>query len=440
MVVRTPTATPPPEPWIHNYLRVRVDSPEDVRRLRAIGEVDGLRIVPSLDSRGRLRPFSWRWPFRVGVVAGPVTEEWLNTVKLTQYYPPLFDAEVFDAARSYDIGILSATELSSLPDDVAQRLGESACVIVVGDGPVEQHLTELDRRIEPAIAIAVDGRPSQWWIAFFEEMAHNVPVDAAVESIIDRGVDALIAGPRFGMDITAAARWFAAVGPDFPQLSPLVDELTDWDWGHESGGAMEVAVEARSVRTQGGDPVAFVPALPMAPPLDEEAEEVPKVEKPPEPRRLVARVYDGDTVVESILPPKRALKFGVRVAIPERGDVGADKPAPSLPGTGPTVKLKVVVRSDVWEQQPPPKTISISRQNLSKPSTWVVFPFTTPDEDDVVSIEIRLSYKGKRLQQATYESAVRAEPFPGERPTLDDVRVVRSRRAHRRTATGRRHS
>ena len=165
MVVRTPTATPPPEPWIHNYLRVRVDSPEDVRRLRAIGEVDGLRIVPSLDSRGRLRPFSWRWPFRVGVVAGPVTEEWLNTVKLTQYYPPLFDAEVFDAARSYDIGILSATELSSLPDDVAQRLGESACVIVVGDGPVEQHLTELDRRIEPAIAIAVDGPPSQWWIA-----------------------------------------------------------------------------------------------------------------------------------------------------------------------------------------------------------------------------------------------------------------------------------
>ena len=239
-----PPLLPPPEPWIHNYLRVRVDSPEDVRRLRAIGEVDGLRIVPSLDSRGRLRPFSWRWPFRVGVVAGPVTEEWLNTVKLTQYYPPLFDAEVFDAARSYDIGILSATELSSLPDDVAQRLGESACVIVVGDGPVEQHLTELDRRIEPAIAIAVDGPPSQWWIAFFEEMAHNVPVDAAVESIIDRGVDALIAGPRFGMDITAAARWFAAVGPDFPQLSPLVDELTDWDWGHESGGAMEVAVEA----------------------------------------------------------------------------------------------------------------------------------------------------------------------------------------------------
>ena len=227
-------------------------------------------------------------------------------------------------------------------------------------------------------------------------MAHNVPVDAAVESIIDRGVDALIAGPRFGMDITAAARWFAAVGPDFPQLSPLVDELTDWDWGHESGGAMEVAVEARSVRTQGGDPVAFVPALPMAPPLDEEAEEVPKVEKPPEPRRLVARVYDGDTVVESILPPKRALKFAVRVAIPERGDVGADKTGPVAPGAqGPTVKLEVVVRSDVWEQQPPSQTISISREKLSKPSTWAVFPFTTPDEDDVVSIEIRLLYKGK---------------------------------------------
>ena len=44
-------ALPPLDRGMRDYLRVRVDSPQDVRRLRAIGEVDGLMIVPSLDSR-----------------------------------------------------------------------------------------------------------------------------------------------------------------------------------------------------------------------------------------------------------------------------------------------------------------------------------------------------------------------------------------------------
>ena len=49
-------ALPPLDRGMRHYLRVRVDSPQDVRRLRAIGEVDGLMIVPSLDSRGRHAP------------------------------------------------------------------------------------------------------------------------------------------------------------------------------------------------------------------------------------------------------------------------------------------------------------------------------------------------------------------------------------------------
>ena len=101
-------------------------------------------------------------------------------------------------------------------------------MIVVGDGPVEQHLTELDGRIEPAIAIAVAGPPDRWWRTFFEVMSHDVPIDAAVESIVRiDGVDALIAGPRYGMDITASAHWFAAVAPDFPELAPLLDEFAE---------------------------------------------------------------------------------------------------------------------------------------------------------------------------------------------------------------------
>jgi hypothetical protein len=396
------------------YLRVRVDSPQDVGRLRAIGEVDGLIIVPSLDSRGRMRPLWWRWPFRVGVVPGPLADEWLATVRTTSHYEYVFDAELFDAAGTYDIAIVSATELSRLPADVERRLGEAACVIVAGDGPVEELLIELDRRIEPSIAVAVAAPPAQWWRTFFHTLSHDVPIDAAVETIVrEKGVNALIAGPRYGMDITAAAHWFAAVAPAFPELAPSLDAYAKWDWRREGGGTTEETDKVRDERKRGGDPVAFVRPPAMAAPEKE------KIEKPSKPRRLVARVLDGTTVVKSILPPQRALKLAIRVAIPERADVAADEPAPALPpGPGPTVELEVVVRGDVWKQQPASQKISISREKLSQPSNWVVFPFTTPDDGDLVSIEIRLLYQGKPLQAATYVSPVRAFALPGERPTL----------------------
>ena len=392
-------ALPPLDRGESFYLRVRVDSPQDVRRLRAIGEVDGLMIVPSLDSRGRMRPLRWRWPFRVGVVAGPLADSWLATVQNTSHHGYVFDAEPFDAGAAYDIAIVSATGLPSLRADVADRLGEAACVIVAGDGPAEQHLMTLDGRIEPAIAIAVAAPPDRWWRTFFHEMSHDVPIDAAVETIVrEEGVDALIAGPRYGMDITAAARWFAAVAPGYPQLAPLLDRFAGWNWLSEGGGTRQETDEVRIVRAQGYDPVAIVTS---------------------QPRRLVARVLNGDTVVKSILPPRQALRFAVRVAIPEDGDTAADQPFPPLPAApGPTVELEVVVCADVWEQQPPSQKISISREQLSQPSTWAVFPFTTPDTGAVVSIEILLFYQGKPLQAATYVSPVRTGALPGERPTL----------------------
>jgi hypothetical protein len=326
----------------------------------------------------------------------------------------VFDAELFDAAGTYDIAIVSATELSRLPADVERRLGEAACVIVAGDGPVEELLMELERRIEPSIAIAVAAPPAQWWRTFFHELSHDVPIDAAVATIVrEEGVNALLAGPRSGMDITAAARWFAAVAPAFPALAPSLDTYATWDWRYESGGTRRETDEVRAERARGGDPVAFVVPEPAFAAIGE------KVEKPSKPRRLVARVWDGKTVVKSILPPQRALKLAIRVAIPKRGDVAADEPAPALPAApGPTAELQVVVTGDVWKQQPAPQQISISRENLSQPSTWVVFPFTTPDDGDVVSIEIRLLYQGKPLQAATYVSPVRAFALPGERPTL----------------------
>jgi hypothetical protein len=434
---------PPLDRGIRRYLRVRVDSAQDARRLRQLGSIDGLIIVPSLESRGSMRSFTWRWPFRVGVVKGPLADAWLHAVRDTSHYGYVFDAELFDADATYDIAIVSSGGLLTLSGNVVSSLGRTACVVVAADGPVEGRLMELEGRIEPSIAVAVAAPPADWWQTLLNELSHDVPIDAAVERVVrTMGVDALIAGPNYGMNITASAHWFAAVAPYFPQLAPSMDSYARWDWQSEGGGSRTMTDEVRAVRAQGGNPVVrrhgmyysrgvyveeaavlgearkegYIREEAM---FEEESEEEEKVEKPSKPRRLVARVWDGNTAVESILPPRRALNLAIRVAIPESGDVAADKLAPAFPAApSPTVELEVVVRGDVWAQQPDTQMISISREKLSQPSTWAVFPFTTPDVGRVVSIEIILLYQGKPLQAATYVSPVRAVAVPGERPTL----------------------
>ena len=69
-------------------------------------------------------------------------------------------------------------------------------------------------------------------------MSHDAPLDVAVE-LTHRatGVDALLAGPLWGLDVTAPQRWFAAVGPDYPEMAARLDDLEHLDWTHEDGAA-----------------------------------------------------------------------------------------------------------------------------------------------------------------------------------------------------------
>ncbi|HMJ78165.1 MAG TPA: hypothetical protein VK507_19445, partial [Iamia sp.] len=279
-------ALPPLDRGMRRYLRVRVDSPGDVARLRAIGEVDGLMIVPSLDAHGPARPLRWQWPLRVGVLPGPEADGWLATVQDTEHHGFVFDAERFDASHTYDIAIVSATDLSALSDDEAAVLGEVAsCLIVAGDGPVEPHLIELDGRVGPTIGVAIGAPPEAWWRLLFSEMTHDVPIDAAAESLRRQaGVDTLYAGPLRGMDVTASAHWFAAVAVDDPRLEPIVDELAGWDWRFESGGARTGTDWVRSIRGEGDDPTAIV-----APPGWALAEALPSFDEEMSPRRRARR-------------------------------------------------------------------------------------------------------------------------------------------------------
>jgi hypothetical protein len=411
-------ALPPTAAEAQRFVRVQVDTVESVRRLRTIGVVDGQTIVPSLESRGAARPLRWRWPFRVGIVAGPRSAAWLAPLQQPWHHGHVYDAELFSPAGWYDIAIIDAEDLTGLPFAVADQLGQVACVIVVGTDAVRA-LVALEERLEPAIAVAVVGPPEQWWWPFFEQLSHDVPVDAAVESMVHRlGLDALVAGPRYGMDITASAHWFAAVAPDVPRLESSLSDFAGWDWRSEGGGSWRETEEVRGARALGDDPVAYVRAESTSAPPPEVEQPADEAEPAP-PRRLVARVLDGATALTSVLPPEKPLDLAVRIAIPEHGDTTASGPALALPqGSGPTVVLEVVVRGDVWAQQPPAQEISISREAPTQPSTWALFPFVTPGAGRLVSIEILVLYRGKPLQAATYVSPVRATAIAGERPTL----------------------
>jgi hypothetical protein len=428
-------ALPPPDPNVGRYLRLRVDTIQALRRLRAIGDVDGLTIVPSLDLRNPRQPlrWQWRWPLRVGVVAGALAEEWLATLQQSGHDGHVLNAERFEPAASYDIAIVNSTELSNLPHDVASRLSAASCVIVVGDGSVENHLTRLDENIAPPIAVAVTGPPERWSQTLFDQMSRDVPIDAAVESIVrSTGIDALLAGPRHGMDITASTRWMAAVAPDIPGLRHSLDRIAE---AGPDAGVRIVFGETNSVREAhelGIDPVAVVWPPPPVPAgsageepavlREEEPPEPPEVaaDEPAQPRRLVARAVDTNKVpVTSILPPNKELVLFVRIAIPEKDDTPAEEPFPPLPDTGGSpVDLEVAVTGDVWKERPQSQMISISRQDLTQPSTWARFPFTTPDAGRVVTINIDVLYKGKPLQAATYVSPVSDFALSDERPTL----------------------
>jgi hypothetical protein len=411
------------------FLRVRAANVVDLRRLRELGDVDGVTIVPTLDSHGsRFRPLVWRWPLRVGVVGDP--GGWLDEIRGSSHHGHVFDAEPYDPTRGYDIAVVDADALAGLPDDMLGALGDVACVVAVATGrDLDDALAVVEDRVAPSISIAIEAPPDVWWRSLFWELSHDFPIDVALEITVRRhGCDALLAGPDGGLDVTASAHWFAAVAPDHPALEPLLDSYAGWDWSHEGGGSTNGSAAVRDVRAAGGDPVAVIPPPAMAEagdglgagPDEERAMEptAPPPSPPPVPRQLVARVWKGQEQIETILPPDSELVVGVRIAVPERGDVatGVETPLPPVAPT-PTLQLEVVARSNVWEVQPDPQPISISLADPTQPSSWARFALTTPSSG-VVEIEITILHRGKPLQAATYVSPVNALAVPGETPTL----------------------
>jgi hypothetical protein len=427
-------AWPAQQPDRPTFLRLRVGEVAELRRLRQLGDVDGVPIVPTIDSRGsRFRPLVWRWPFRVGVVADP--GGWVDHIRQSSHHGRVYDAEPYDPTRVYDIAIGRADDLVGVPPDALGPLGDVTCVIAVASH-VDKALAAVEDRIAPSISIAIDVAPDMWWEPLFWELSHDLPIDVALEKTVrDVRCDALLAGPGWGLDVTAAAHWFAAAAPDHPELATLLDSYAGWDWRHEGGGASNESAAVRNVRDAGGDPVVTIPPPAMASFDDglgagpdegeddgeDDGEELGsnEVDDVPSPQReLVVRVWKGQEQIETILPPNTDVVVGVRIAIPERGDIATGVGVPLPPAApAPTIQLEVVARSAAWQVQPDPQPISVSLAQPTQPSSWARFQLATPAAGIVV-IETTILYRGKPLQAATYVSPVSALAVPGETPTL----------------------
>ncbi|MGE0877449.1 MAG: hypothetical protein AB7L13_05910 [Acidimicrobiia bacterium] len=441
------------EPGRRAFLRLRVGSVADAQRLRELGEIDSLLLVPVIEGDERPPDYGWHWPLRVAVGPGAHAPDWLAPVQGSYLHGRIYEATHARAGEHYEVLIVDGDDLTWSTDPAIDGVTASSIVWVTADPA-----TTLGQRrspFPPLVEVAVNAPPSAWWPTLLHELAHDVPLDAAVEAMVrDNNVEAYVSGPPYGLDITAAAHWFAAVAVYDSELAGFLDDYTMWDWRHESGGASRMVHETRHRRDirapffplfgRGAAPPEAEPASesePEAGPLGglhrarseaisraappelepSMAGELPPDARPTHPRRLITRLLDGDTAIKTVLPPERDLTLAVRIAVPEADDIVADAPGPELPkGHGPTVELDVVVRSDsLWgKKQPAPQRISISREHLTQPSTWAAFDLTTPAAGHVVEIEIMLLYKGKPLQAATFVAPVRAKALPGEKPTL----------------------
>lgn len=270
------------------FMRVRIESDVDLVDLRTIGAAWSTPVVASFTSRGSLmKPLLWRWPLRVGVV-GP--SEWLETVQEYWHHSSIYDAEAAVADEHYEIIVVGVDDARSRW--TTEILRSATCVIAVGDGPAIELMDVVDSAVRPVIAVGISAPPEQWWVPFIEALTHDCPIDVAVDAIWRlTGIDATLAGPEIGLDVTAPARWLVNVASDHPLLAQVVDEVADWDWSSEGGGSTETSGRARASASTGAVPMAIVePRTAVA--MGDRDDPVEPGDRPAHPGRFVHAVID----------------------------------------------------------------------------------------------------------------------------------------------------
>jgi hypothetical protein len=389
-----------------------LDAADELMAMDAPGPV---RVVPLIAMPANR--FGWRWPLRVGVLAGLRAEAWRERMTSSSHHGRLYEVVERPADRDLDILVVDDEAVPPGTELLSLRQGQAACVIMVGARtPVHLLLERAVTELDPTVAAGVTAPDAAWFVDFFHELSHDQPIDVALAL----GASAVrVAGDPELVNLTAVGRWAAAIAAQgTPDGDGTAEELR-WilahgDFTFESHAATEICdavwhlMRGKLVLERGG-PMATAPP-PLPPPLPPHT--------PTVPRRLVPEIVRGDEVCRRALVPDTEYRLEVQIRLPETPDEGVPFVEDAVPEGDGVVRLDVRVSCpDIRLRASAP--IDLPTTDRSEPSTVATFGFRTGPDGTPLDIEILVLHGNRPIQAARVLAPVRTTPA-----RRDKVRIL----------------
>ncbi len=408
------------------YLRLHVKTSADARLLQQLAPIDDFIVVPSLSSNRD--DFEWSWPLRIEIADSSqpvVADSWRGALEASMFSGSHYSVTAGGGGGGDEWADIVLVDASRWPHEMATLDGRPpTCVIatgaIAGDDAGEL-LAELPSRYGAACAIVMPGPPDEWWTLFFEQLCHDIPLDAA--ALLARP-DALVALPLVGADVTAVGRWLLAINDIEPAFQSLVDDRDRFTFAHETGEAAAIAERSRQLTEQTGNrPSVQVEMAMGSVGGDRESIHPGGADSAgPQERRLVADAIAQDEIpIRGSLPPGQDLSLRVKIAVPTEGETVANAPMAFPDEQANRARLEVTVNSDLWDEgQTQEISLPMARDRRHESSTTAVFAFTTPPTGRLVTFDIVVQHNGNLLQSATYVAQARE---PGPSPVVPTLTV-----------------
>lgn len=428
-------ALPPPVPqWGRDVLRLQAASDADAQLLQRVGQVGPYLLVPMCPGR-HPHFFSWRWPLRIAVAPGPYADSMLQQLADCSYRW-LFDAEL---ARSVE----EEHDLLLVGPGTADAEWKATCAVYIDPAREAQSLLSLARSsIRGALIIGVQSDGIGWFDALLRELAHDQPIDVALRIAVP---EALIAGDANFCAWTAPRQWALEMlegqrGTDLPPQGledRLANTMLHGDFGSELGGTSELIATTRSVENT-GRPFALSRGFATA---ARQAPAPPRGDRPSaEPRFVKAQaVVPGEDAPRlKTFKPKSKHRLAIWIDVARDTDANALVAGAPFDDSGlPPGDVELVVHVDcdalaVHASKP----ISLSTVDRTTASTSAVFEFESGDEDQLLTIRVLVTYRGRPMQELSIVGAVRAEAVGADQIRFTNIPLSAPPEPHEETTQG----
>lgn len=418
-------------------LRVSVGDLADADRVADLAS-DDLLVAPAIIAS--VERFQWRWPLRVGVIAGPKAERWVQQLRRQRHADQLFEVRIEDrdpgTTDPLDILLVDA-KASDLDLAAAIRPFQATCVMAVGSSADAAELLDRVSAVPSAISVGVPIDGVRWFEPLVDSMARDLPIDVAIAETTPAA--RIIADPEAAA-LTAVGRWGRELSK---QLRPihrrtagsLAAIVGSARFGREDLGAGVLAATSAGLESVGFEATVVVDretaAMAAAPPMaaaDEvEAEataEAPppvsaRVHRGPKRRReLLATVVRDGVAMTAALRPRTTYQLVVRIAVPAAGEDGIRFEGEDEVPTGDGVAELVVDVSKEIGGTIGSATIMLPTLDRTRPSTNAVIRFRTGADGSTLHLRITVLHQGRAIQAAALVAPVRLGAVAGDRVQL----------------------